>query len=180
MGRSVPILTYVVSPILVFTGLAIALVGALLWEEKSVYPYIFVLGLHLSSLAIFYIAQDPGTTIGKLLCSYAHANARWDSLKQHILIGAILSVANIIFTALEILFLFDKWDNCFYHSGRCYVLSYSLRATGLICSICLALPWPLLLLWPTKSRTKTFQFQEIFGKYTNMLQKKQVQVNEQV
>merc|ERR550517_2194449 len=105
MGRSVPILTYVVSPILVFTGLAIALVGALLWEEKSVYPYLFVLGLHLSSLAVFYIAQNPGTTFGKLLCSYAHAYARWDSRKQHILIGAILSVANIIFTAMELLFL---------------------------------------------------------------------------
>jgi len=182
IARSLPILTYVVSPLLVFTGLAIAIVGAFLWEDKSVYPYFFVLGLHLSSLAIFYIVQDPGTTFGKLLCSYAHAYARWDSQRQHIIIGAILSVANIIFTAMELLFLFDQWNDCYYYSGNriCYVLSSSLRASCLICSICLALPWPLLLLWPTNSCIKTFQFQETLGKHTNMLQKKQVQVNEQV
>ena len=32
-----------------------------------------------------------------------------------------------------------------------------LAALGLLVSFCLALPWPLLLLWPINSCTKTFQ-----------------------
>jgi len=107
-AKSLPILTYVVAPILVLTGLAIAFVGAFLWEDESVFAYFLVLGFHLSSLAIFYIAQDSGTKLEMLLCSHTHAYAIWDSHKQHIVIGAILSVANSIFTALEILFLVRK------------------------------------------------------------------------
>ena len=70
-----PFLTYIISPILVFKGLTIAIVGvsfnskdgilkliisslqAFLWEDKSVYPYFVLLGLHEFLLGCFFIAH---------------------------------------------------------------------------------------------------------------------------
>ena len=49
-----------------------------------------------------------------------------------------------------------------------------LAALGLLVSFCLALPWPLLLLWPTNSSTKTFQ--DTLRKLTDLLQRKRDQV----
>ena len=49
-----------------------------------------------------------------------------------------------------------------------------LAALGLFVSFCSAIPWPLLLLWPTNSSTKTFQ--DTLRKLTDLLQRKRDQV----
>lgn len=74
---------------------------AFLWKDDPVFRYFFVLGLHLFSLGGLYIALSPGARMGKRLTFFL---ASWDSHKQQIarvLLGAILSVCNITFTALE-------------------------------------------------------------------------------
>ena len=102
---------------------------AFLWEDESVFAYFFVLGLHVSSLAFFAIAQDPETKFGKPLCSYTHAYSRWDSYKQHIVIGAFLSVVNGIFTALELLFLVRKHIRSFKIDRNFSSLTNGMAAT---------------------------------------------------
>ena len=110
------------------------------------------------------------------------------------LICIILCIANAIFTALEIHFsnflvrknqilqhllitLQFKKNECYdYGYSYDYICnsgSFGLQTAGLIFSICLALPWPLLLLWLTN--TKTRPCQETF---TDMLQREQVQMKD--
>ena len=83
----------------------------LLEKHKSVYPYFVLLGLHEFLLGCFFIAHALHAKLGKLLPSFL---ARWDSQKQQILIGIIVSAANIIFTVLEIHFLVRKNTQSFH------------------------------------------------------------------
>ena len=83
----------------------------LLEKHKSVYPYFLVLGLHEFSLGCFFIAHALRKKLGNSLPSFL---ARWDSQRQKILIGIIVSAANIIFTVLEIHFLVRKNTQSFH------------------------------------------------------------------
>lgn len=188
--RSLSILTNIASPILVFAGLAIALVGAFLWNDELSYRYFLVLGLHLFSLGWLHFLQAPGTKFEKLITSLL---TRWDNKNPQnasgedvvhpyharTLICVILCIANAIFTALEIHFsnfLFKKNECNDYGYDYDYICnsgSFGLQTAGLIFSIFLALPWPLLLLWVTN--TKTLPCQETF---TDMLQREQVQMKD--
>jgi len=174
-ARSLSILTNIASPILVFTGLAIALVGAFLLDDR----YFLVLGLHLFSLGWLHFLQAPGTKFEQLISSFL---ARWDirildasgedlvHLRHaRILICVILCIANVIFTTLEIHFsnfLFKK-NECYNY--RCNSVSYGLQTACFIFSIWLAFPWPLLLCWLIS--TKTLPCQETL---TDMLQKENI------
>ena len=74
-------------------------------KYKSVYPYFVLLGLHEFSLGCFFIAHALRKKLGKLLPSF---QAKLDGQKQQILIGIIVSAANIIFTVLEMHILVGK------------------------------------------------------------------------
>ena len=76
---------------------------AFLWNDEPVIgSYFFVVGLHLFSLGSLHFVKAPQTKLGKFLSSFL---ARYEeNLKPHIarmLIGAILSVGNIVFTVVE-------------------------------------------------------------------------------
>jgi len=143
-----PILSY----ILMFTGLAISLAGAFLGINKPANSYFFVLGLHLFSLGCLHLAEAPR------IQSFSSLLDRWESCQKpkiaRIMLATIASVANSIFAALEMYILFTNYDDfdCDYY-GNFYFVFF-----GLMFSIFLALPWPLLLLWTTKGSTKTFSF----------------------
>jgi len=143
-----PILSY----ILVFMGLAISLAGAFLGINKPANSYFFVLGLHLFSLGCLHLAEAPR------IQSFSSLLDRWESCQKpkiaRIMLATIASVANSIFAALEMYILFTNYDDfdCDYY-GNFYFVFF-----GLMFSIFLALPWPLLLLWTTKGSTKTFSF----------------------
>ena len=67
-------------------------------------------------------------------------------------------------------------DHSYYcPNNRVYGASYGLRTAGFIISICLALPWPLLLLWLTNGCTK-----ETLRKLTDLLHGKQAQVKKMI
>jgi len=148
------------SYILMFTGLAIALAGAFLGINEPTNLYFFVLGLHLFTLGCLHLAQAPGIKFFSSLLD------RWDSCCNskiaRILLGTIFSVSNTIFTGLEMYILFNNYDDfdCDYYSNYygkdgwmdCY--SWPLVVLGLLISIFLALPWPLLLLCSTEKCTK--------------------------
>jgi len=148
-----PILSY----ILIFTGLAISLAGAFLGINKPAHCYFFVLGLHLLSLGCLHLANAQG------IRSFSSLLERWDSCcKQKIASIFIGTVANFIFTALELYTLFnndfdyDDFDCSYGRDGWMFCYGWPFIILGLIFSIFLALPWPLLLLWTTKKCTIKF------------------------
>merc|ERR1719432_67517 len=160
------ILTYITS--LVFMGLGFALVGAFLWNDEPEYLYLLALGLHLLSIGCLFSVQAM-SKFEQMIASFL---TRWDNYKQpisgnlanaRILIGATLSTINLIFTTLEMHILF---------TSSCYI--------GLIISICLALPWPLLVLWLTNRSNKTLLCQETFRKLNDELQERQIQVKKKI
>jgi len=148
-----PILSY----ILIFTGLAISLPGAFLGINKPAHCYFFVLGLHLLSLGCLHLANAQG------IRSFSSLLERWDSCcKQKIASIFVGTVANFIFTALELYTLFnndfdyDDFDCSYGRDGWMFCYGWPFIILGLIFSIFLALPWPLLLLWTTKKCTIKF------------------------
>ena len=144
---------------------------AFLWNNEPAYRYFLVLGLHLISIGCLHFVKAPGNKFEQIIAPFL---TRQDNPEQpmignlanaRILIGAILSVANLIFTVLEMhtlvrkLFKSQNFTDylqfssvCYYdHSLYCpnkwvHVASLGLQTAGLIISTCLALPWPLLLL----------------------------------
>jgi len=148
-----PILSY----ILMFTGLAISLAGAFLGINKPAHCYFFVLGVHLLSLGCLHLANAQG------IRSFSSLLDKWDSCcKQKTASIFIGTVANFIFTALELYTLFnndfdyDDFDCSYGRDGWMYCYGWPFVILGLIFSIFLALPWPLLLLWTTKKCTIKF------------------------
>jgi len=112
-----PILSY----ILIFTGLAISLAGAFLGINKPAHCYFFVLGLHLLSLGCLHLANAQG------IRSFSSLLERWDSCcKQKIASIFIGTVANFIFTALELYTLVGKH----FKELRIYRASYSSTTTS--------------------------------------------------
>merc|ERR1712192_76495 len=94
-----PILSY----ILMFTGLAISLAGAFLGINKPAHCYFFVLGVHLLSLGCLHLANAQG------IRSFSSLLDKWDSCcKQKTASIFIGTVANFIFTALELYTLFNN------------------------------------------------------------------------
>ena len=80
---------------------------AFLWYNEPAYQYFLVLSLHLVSFGCLHFVKAPGNKFETIIASFL---ARCDNYKQLIsgnlantrtLIGAILSVANLIFTAVE-------------------------------------------------------------------------------
>ena len=80
---------------------------AFLWnDDEPEYLYLLALGLHLLSIGCLFSVQ----AMSKFEQMIASLLTRWDNYKQpisgnlanaRIIIGAILSVANLIFTAVE-------------------------------------------------------------------------------
>jgi len=171
MEPPLPILSYIV----VFTGLAIAVLGAFLWNEQAIGVigcYFFVLGLHLFSLGCLHFVQAPQTKLGKLLSSFlARCEEKFKPHIARMLVGTIVSVGNIIFTVVEMHILLNKWNTYGYDTS-------DLQRAGVIFSICLSLPWPLLHLLLTNSSNNTHPSQET--KLTDLLQRKQEQVTSKI
>ena len=175
---------------------------AFLWNDEPAYRYFLVLGLHLISFGCFHFVKAPGNKFEQTITFFLtkrdnHEQPMIGNLANaRILIGAILSVANLIFTVLEMhtlvrkLFKSQNFTDylqfssvCYYdHSLYClnkwvthweYVASFGLRTAGLIISTCLALPWPLLLLCLTMTNrsNKTLPCKETLRnrKLTDML-----------
>lgn len=61
-----------------------------------------------------------------------------------------------------------------------YTAGYGLQAAGLILSICLAFPWPLLLLNSNNSCTNIFPSKETIRKLTDLLERKQVLLKKRI
>ena len=63
-------------------------------------------------------------------------------------------------------------------NGGEYVASYGMRVAGAVISFLLALPWPLILLWPFSGCTVTFPSEGNGEKFTDMLRQKSRHVKE--
>ena len=79
---------------------------AFLWNDEPEYRHLLALGLHLLSIGCLFSVQ----AMSKFQQMIASLLTRWDNYKQpisgnlanaRILIGATLSIINLIFTALE-------------------------------------------------------------------------------
>ena len=151
-------------------------------------PQLFLLGL----LHYVHRAQT------KLLSSFL---TRWQSRQQQlakIILGAILSLGNFSFTALQLHFLVSlqlyflnkpnysafcaarpkglAWRRVKqrrlwiadlrpdYHHLMALIIGLTddriILISGLIITLCLALPWPLFMLWPTTNNNDKYQCKE--------------------
>ena len=64
--------------------------------------------------------------------------------------------------------------------GKEYAASYEMRVAGSVVSFFLALPWPLILLWPSHGCTVTFPPEGNPEKFTEMLQQKKERMKEMI
>ena len=74
---------------------------AFLWNDDPAYRYFLVLGLHLISIGCLFSVQAMSTSFLTRLNNYKQPTISGNLANARILIGATLSITNLIFTALE-------------------------------------------------------------------------------
>jgi len=146
---------------LMWASFVMAISGVIVWtnypDNGRCYYFYALTGLLSPQLFLLGLLHYAHRAQTKILSSFL---TRWQSRQQQlakIILGAILSLGNFSFTALQLHFLLGQraWPDEETNNA-----DYGLRISGLIITLCLALPWPLFMLWPTTNNNDKYQCKE--------------------